>query len=49
MVTIPQYDEISLKSKWPVVKNDPNVAKHFPEYSKKQLPSWNFFWNVKFY
>jgi hypothetical protein len=41
------YLELSVKRLWPVLKEDPNFMRHFPdELPKDRLPSRDYFFNV---
>lgn len=45
---MPDYDEISMKYLWPIHRQNEDFKRCFPDYTEKQLPSPEFFWNVNF-
>ena len=46
-VNVPFYDELSVKKFWPMLSEDSDFAKYFPDPSKDQRqPERAFFWNI---
>lgn len=44
---MPDYDELSVKTLWPEVKTEPDLAIYFPDDKEgKRLPSREYFFNV---
>ena len=47
MVTVPKYDELSVKNVWPMIKADPDLMKFFPDkLPKGRLPDREYTFNV---
>lgn len=47
MVSVPNYDELSVSHLWPHLKQDANFMRHFPdELPKGRLPARDYFFNV---
>ena len=46
-ITVPKYDELSVKALWPTFKDDPDFTCYFPEkFAEDRFPSREFFFNV---
>jgi hypothetical protein len=46
-VTVPKYDELSVKNVYPMIKNNPFLSVHFPdEYPKGRMPDRDYVFNV---
>ena len=47
MVSVPKYDELSVKQVWPMIKADPDLMKFFPDkLPKGKLPDREYTFNV---
>jgi hypothetical protein len=46
LLSAPKYEEISVTKLWPELKKDANLSVFFPDFSKGQIPSFDFFWTV---
>ena len=46
-ISVPHYDELSVKNLWPDVKKDPDFLRYFPSvYPKGKGPPRDYFFNV---
>ena len=46
-ITVPHYDEISVKALWPDLKKDSEFMKYFPSvYPKGRGPPREYFYNI---
>ena len=46
-ISVPHYDELSVKNLWPDVKKDPDFLRYFPSvYPKGKGPPREYFFNV---
>ena len=46
-INVPVYDELSVKKFWPIMQNDTNFMKYFPDkLPVGRLPDREYFWNV---
>ena len=46
-ISIPAFDELAVEKIWPMVKEDAEFARLFPDkLSKGKLPQREYFWNV---
>ena len=46
-ITVPHYDELSVKNLWPEMKKDPEFCSYFPtKFPKDKGPSREYFFNI---
>ena len=46
-VNVPAYDELAVSSIWPMVKDDVEFSRYFPDiFPKGRVPERCYFWNV---
>ena len=46
-VTVPRYDELSVKKFWPMLQSDETFMRYMPELTAEgRLPDREYFWNI---
>ena len=47
LVSVPLYDELAVSSIWPMVKEDEQISRYFPDkFPKGRVPDRCYFWNI---